>query len=94
MEDEGCSRSLCEESRPRLSACLTLPIPFPASRGDTLWYLAERFDTSVEALLALNGIADRDLLLETSVLLIPPPREASEDVSSPAPGLEREVSLG
>lgn len=70
------------------------PISFPTSRGDTLWYLAERFHTSVEALLALNGIADRDLLLERSVLLIPSPGEASEEASPPGPGLEREVSLG
>lgn len=39
--------------------------------GDTLWGIAERFDTSVEAIMEANGLADPGLLLVGQRLVMP-----------------------
>ena len=39
--------------------------------GDTLWGIAQRFGTSVEALMAANGLSDPGLLLVGQALTIP-----------------------
>jgi hypothetical protein len=39
--------------------------------GDTLWRLAQRFGTSVDDLVNLNGIQNRDLIFVDQVLAIP-----------------------
>ncbi len=39
--------------------------------GDTLWGIAERFDTSVDAIMEANGLADPGLLLVGQRLVIP-----------------------
>ena len=39
--------------------------------GDTLWAIARRFDTTVQELAALNGIADPDLIYPGQVLRLP-----------------------
>lgn len=39
--------------------------------GDTLWAIAIRFDTSVEALVRLNQLQNPDLILYGSTLIVP-----------------------
>jgi LysM repeat protein len=39
--------------------------------GDTLWGIAQRFGTSVEALMKANGLSDAGLLLVGQALVIP-----------------------
>ncbi len=41
--------------------------------GDSVWSIAQRFGTTVEALVALNGLEDPDLLSIGQVLRLPPP---------------------
>jgi LysM repeat protein len=53
------------------------PTPLPAQRtytvaaGDTLGLIADRFGTTVEALMAANGISDPDQIVEGQILTIP-----------------------
>jgi membrane-bound lytic murein transglycosylase D len=49
--------------------------------GDTLWEIAQRFGTTVPALLALNGLKQRQQLKPGQVLMLPPPssQEAMAD---------------
>ena len=44
---------------------------YTVQRGDTLSEIAERFGTTVSALVLANGIADRDLIYPGQVLTIP-----------------------
>jgi LysM repeat protein len=39
--------------------------------GDTLAVIANRFGTTVEALMAANGISDPDRIVEGQILTIP-----------------------
>ena len=63
---------------PRLYLFLILTLPFSFSlaqqvtvqAGDTLWELAERYDTTVEAILSTNGLTGTDLL-PGAVLTLP-----------------------
>jgi LysM repeat protein len=53
------------------------PVPPPAQRtytvapGDTLGLIANRFGTTVEALMAANGLSDPDRIVEGQILTIP-----------------------
>ena len=40
-------------------------------QGDTLWSIAQRFGTSVEALMQVNGLSDAGLLLVGQRLVLP-----------------------
>lgn len=57
------------------------PTPTPALRqhvvekGETLTEIAERYGTTVEAIVALNGIKDPNLIFAGTVLKIPPPAQ-------------------
>lgn len=58
--------------------------------GDTLYSIARRFNTTVEALAALNGLADPEFIYAGQVLLVPghtqPPPPADTLVYQVAPG--------
>jgi LysM repeat protein len=56
----------------------TAPMPYVVQPGDTLFSLAQRFGTSVEAITAANGLAD-DSIRAGQELIIP----ASAASSSP-----------
>lgn len=53
----------------------TAPAPavttYEVQRGDTLSAIAQRFGTTVDALVAANGLADPDVLAVGQVLAIP-----------------------
>ncbi len=51
----------------------TRPAPktYVVEFGDNLIGIAERFNTSVEALMIANGLTDRDLIREEQILIIP-----------------------
>ena len=56
---------------------VTPPTPGPGTinytvqPGDTLWNIAQRFGTTVEAIVALNNIANPDVIYPGQVLVIP-----------------------
>lgn len=50
--------------------------------GDTLSQIAERFDTSVEAIMANNELADATLIFVGQELTIPAPDDAGETAAS------------
>jgi LysM repeat protein len=66
---------------PQPGTLITLPIEIPepaegafryyVRRGDTLFEIAQRFNTDVETLVALNNIADPDLIFPGRILIIP-----------------------
>ncbi len=57
--------------------------------GDTLWKIAIRYDTTVDALVKANRIADRNLIFPGEVVWVPSSEQAAEkvvaQVSSPKP---------
>jgi LysM repeat protein len=66
---------------PQPGTLITLPIEIPqpptesaryyVQRGDTLFQIAQRFNTDVETLVVLNNIADPDLIFPGRILIIP-----------------------
>lgn len=78
-------------------ADLTLPTPTPAAlytvqSGDTLSDLAERFDTTVDELIAANGLTDPNALQPGQTLIIPsllraPAPGTAVPLASPSPTL-------
>ncbi|MFV9505738.1 MAG: LysM peptidoglycan-binding domain-containing protein [Oscillochloridaceae bacterium umkhey_bin13] len=78
-------------------ASLALPTPTPAALytvqpGDTLSAIAERFDTTVDELVAANGLTDPNALQPGQSLLIPsllrpPVSEAEVSLLTPTPTL-------
>jgi murein DD-endopeptidase MepM/ murein hydrolase activator NlpD len=49
------------------------PTVYTVERGDTLYSIAERFGTTVKAIVAANDIADRSLIITGQKLIIPIP---------------------
>lgn len=94
----GCNRG-DDEARPTAPASppASAPAPSPSpspereiytvESGDTLSEIAQRFDTSVEALMEANDLDDPDVLGVGDELIIPPPGEepANEAPVSEAP---------
>jgi LysM repeat protein len=60
------------------------PVTYTVQAGDTLSGIAEEHGVSLEALIAVNDLADPDVLSIGQTLIIP--SEDSDAVSSPAPG--------
>ncbi len=54
-----------------IAATATPPFTYTVQPGDTLYFIAERFGTSIEALVALNNLRDRNLILAWQQLLVP-----------------------
>lgn len=53
--------------------------------GDTLWDIALRFDTTVEAIVDANGLANAaDLTLDQELIIPPPEEEAAQEPSAEA----------
>jgi LysM repeat protein len=55
--------------------------------GDTLFSLAQRFNTTVEAIVAANGLQDADYIKTAQVLIIP------SSQAQPAPGTGNEYTV-
>ncbi len=51
----------------------TTPGTYTVIAGDTLWAVAERFETTVDAIVALNSLADADSIEVGQVLKLPGP---------------------
>ncbi|MFW5995646.1 MAG: LysM peptidoglycan-binding domain-containing protein [Halanaerobiaceae bacterium] len=66
---------------PQAGTLIRLPIEIPdppeesfryvVRRGDTLYQIANRFDTDVETLVRLNSIADPDVIYPGRILIVP-----------------------
>lgn len=77
--DDGSSGTSEPDETPALGATeQDQGITHVVRAGDTLTEIAERFNVSVEAILAANGIADRDSLSEGQELVIPGPASSTE----------------
>lgn len=67
------------------------PIEHVVQAGETLFGIAQQYNTSVEALVAANGIADPSLIATGQTLIIPPGTgegvvaEGGEEAEAPAP---------
>ena len=46
-------------------------IRYTVQAGDTLWSIAQRFNTTVDEIVALNNITNPNLIFPGQVLLIP-----------------------
>jgi murein DD-endopeptidase MepM/ murein hydrolase activator NlpD len=57
------------------------PTVYVVERGDTLYAIAEKFDTTVKAITSANGIEDPSLIVTGQKLVIP----SLENVPGPAP---------
>ncbi len=72
-----------EGSNPIPSATpLAPPVGYEVQPGDTLWDIATRFGTTVEALIRLNGLQDANLILYGSTLNVPYVGEEPGDASA------------
>ncbi|MGE3413095.1 MAG: LysM peptidoglycan-binding domain-containing protein [Dehalococcoidia bacterium] len=56
---------------PHVDAASSSEEAYIVASGDTLWGIAQRFDTSVEALMRVNGLSDAGLLLVGQRLVLP-----------------------
>lgn len=59
------------------------PQRYTVQPGDTLWNIAQRFGTTIEAIVALNNIADPNRIFPGQVLLIPGVGPAPEPMPPP-----------
>jgi LysM repeat protein len=55
------------------------PATYTIVQGDTLWSIAHKYDTSIHALLKLNGLKKHALLHIGQVIKIPPATPAATD---------------
>jgi LysM repeat protein len=57
---------------------------YVVEEGDTLWSIAQDYDTTVEAIVAANDLDEPESIAIGDELIIPPPDEsaASEDTSA------------
>ena len=53
--------------------CPAGSFPYTVRKGDTLYSLAKKFESTVDRLVEINNIADRDLIYEGQQLCIPLP---------------------
>ena len=93
-EEESLS-SLAEEERPEAggntlepgsgTATLGSATDYTIQAGDTLWEIAARFETTVEVLVALNGLVNAGALDVGQVILLPASEVESEE-AAPADG--------
>ena len=58
---------------------------YTVEEGDSLFGIAARFNTSVEAIIEANGITDRALIFAGQELTIPAPAEGEAAAPAPAP---------
>ncbi len=68
-------------TNPQAGQVVTLPIEIPkppprhiryyVQRGDSLYKIAQRYDTDVNTLVRLNNIADPDVIYPGRILIIP-----------------------
>jgi LysM repeat protein len=63
----------------------TRPETYIVQAGDSLGKIAKQFDTTIAALVLLNGIANPDRLIEGTTLKIPPPNPPTTPAPTPAP---------
>ncbi len=61
------------------------PSTYTVQPGDTLWGIAQRFSTTVDSLVELNGIADPNLIYAGQVLLIGSGEEEGPATATTAP---------
>ena len=93
--EEGSLSSLAEEERPAAvgdtlepgsgTATLGSVTDYTVQAGDTLWEIAARFETTVEVLVALNGLVNAGALDVGQVILLPA-SEAESEEEAPADG--------
>ncbi|MFC2036828.1 peptidoglycan DD-metalloendopeptidase family protein [Chloroflexota bacterium] len=63
------------------------PPVYVVQRGDTLFGIAQRFDTTVQAIVAANDLADRSLIITGQKLVIPTEHPELVPSSDPAPNV-------
>jgi LysM repeat protein len=91
----GCNRG-SDEAQPTAPPSPAAPAPAPSPSpspenetytvvsGDTLSEIAQRFDTTVEAIMQANDLDNPDVLGIDDKLIIPPPPPPSEEPAEPA----------
>ena len=94
----GCNRGTDEAQPSPSPTAAPAPVPSPSpspeeqiytvESGDTLSDVAQRFDTTVEAIMEANDRDDPDVLSIGDELIIPPPEPPSEEPASEPPTSE------